>query len=82
MTNIGYTMKKGLRHRFRKRLKRMTACQGVDCILAQFKTTQTNYEVKKSDYQNDEPSGGRSYLLLERLMVSIFISSVIVSQLL
>lgn len=34
MANIGYTMEKGLRHRFRKRLKRMAVCQGAECILA------------------------------------------------
>lgn len=34
MTNIGYTMKKGLRHRFRKRLKRLVMCQNAECIFA------------------------------------------------
>lgn len=33
MTNIGYTMKKGLRHRFRKRLKRMAMCRNAKCLL-------------------------------------------------
>ncbi|XP_018405495.1 PREDICTED: N-acetylglucosamine-6-sulfatase-like [Cyphomyrmex costatus] len=33
MTNIGYTMKKGLRHRFRKRLKRMVVCRDEQCVL-------------------------------------------------
>lgn len=32
MTNIGYTMKKGLRHRYRKRLKRMTLCRNAECL--------------------------------------------------
>lgn len=32
MTNIGYTMKKGLRHRYRKRLKRMSVCRDAECI--------------------------------------------------
>ncbi|XP_067215474.1 N-acetylglucosamine-6-sulfatase-like isoform X3 [Linepithema humile] len=33
MINIGYTMKKQLRHRFRKRLKRMAICQDAECVL-------------------------------------------------
>ncbi|KAM0734278.1 N-acetylglucosamine-6-sulfatase [Formica fusca] len=32
MTNIGYTMKKKLRSRFRKRLKRMAVCQNAECV--------------------------------------------------
>lgn len=36
MANIGYTMKKGLRHRFRKCLKRMAVCQDAQCVLTGF----------------------------------------------
>ncbi|XP_050459479.1 N-acetylglucosamine-6-sulfatase-like isoform X1 [Cataglyphis hispanica] len=32
MTNIGYTMKKKLRSRFRKRLKKMVVCQNAKCV--------------------------------------------------
>ncbi|XP_039302313.1 N-acetylglucosamine-6-sulfatase isoform X2 [Solenopsis invicta] len=32
MKNIGYTMKKGLRHKFRKRLKRMVVCRDEQCV--------------------------------------------------
>ncbi|XP_032691117.1 N-acetylglucosamine-6-sulfatase-like isoform X4 [Odontomachus brunneus] len=75
MTNIGYTMKKGLRHKFRKRLNRMTACREADCILAQLTTTKTDYEATKSDYPKESrtASGSGFCFLLERLMVSIFI---------
>ncbi|XP_032691113.1 N-acetylglucosamine-6-sulfatase-like isoform X2 [Odontomachus brunneus] len=70
MTNIGYTMKKGLRHKFRKRLNRMTACREADCILAQLTTTKTDYEATKSDYPKESrtASGSGFCFLLERLM--------------
>lgn len=74
MTNIGYTMKKGLRHRFRKRLKRLTECQGADCILAQFPAEKTDNETINSDYRKATETSGSGSLLLERLLVSIFIS--------
>ncbi|XP_011315423.1 N-acetylglucosamine-6-sulfatase [Fopius arisanus] len=35
MSNIGYTMKKGKRHRFRKRLRELIECEGADCVRAQ-----------------------------------------------
>ncbi|XP_036145142.1 N-acetylglucosamine-6-sulfatase isoform X2 [Monomorium pharaonis] len=42
MTNIGYTMKKGLRHRFRKRLKRMAVCQDEQCVFTGMESGSAN----------------------------------------
>lgn len=33
LTNIGYTMKSGLRHRFRNRLKNAVVCEGQNCVI-------------------------------------------------
>lgn len=38
--NIGYVMKKETRHRFRKRLKKMSMCRGAECV--------TNFSQKKN----------------------------------
>ncbi|XP_015117296.1 N-acetylglucosamine-6-sulfatase [Diachasma alloeum] len=35
MSNIGYSMNKGRRYRFRKRLKELVKCEGADCVRAQ-----------------------------------------------
>ncbi|EFN84648.1 N-acetylglucosamine-6-sulfatase [Harpegnathos saltator] len=73
MTNIGYTMKKGLRHRFRNRLKRMTACRDADCILAMPPTTTGDYQAMESDYSRTNKTSGVGFRLpLERLLISIF----------
>lgn len=47
MTNIGYTMKRGMRHRFRKRLARLIECRDADCLLgppASQKSEETSIE--------------------------------------
>lgn len=90
MTNIGYIMKKGLRHRFRKRLKKMTSCRDAECILAVFPTTKTDNQTTKTDHQatfigknvyrkSTETSGSECRLLLERLSVPIFIPLAIIT---
>ncbi|XP_077256350.1 N-acetylglucosamine-6-sulfatase [Temnothorax americanus] len=43
MANIGYTMKKGLRHRFRKRLKKMVVCQDAQCVFTGSDTQSRMY---------------------------------------
>jgi len=35
MANIGYTMKRRLRYKFRNRLKRMVVCQDTQCVLTE-----------------------------------------------
>ncbi|KAK2582866.1 hypothetical protein KPH14_008944 [Odynerus spinipes] len=39
MNNIGYTMKHGLRYRFRKRLKKMATCKNEECIFTNLGNT-------------------------------------------